>query len=204
MNESGGSRDIDGKASLTQIKHGLYCRPNKQCAWAEMLQMAYKALCVLSVLIPTWTAQMLWLFHYCDSFQLILDATEAINIKKLWYLGSTKVFTLWFFFLHWKHLRFALKCPKILVLCKSIQVLSGPGLRVKSQGLNWEWAGQKPAADQNTQWNYSINIFYLVHKETKSFFFFCSFMMGWASPTLLIMEQMNPNLTPGFTFMWTR
>lgn len=26
----------------------------------------------------------------------------------------------------------------------------GPGLQTQSQGLNWEWAGQKPAANQDT------------------------------------------------------
>lgn len=58
------------------------------------------------------------------------------------------------------------KSPQSL-FCNSIQVQLGPGLQTKSQGLNWEDRNQQPT---NTQWNYSIVKFYLVHKETKKLF----------------------------------
>lgn len=73
-------------------------------------------------------------------------------------------------------------CPLYLFF-NSIQVRSGPGLQDKESGV--KLGGQKPAADQHTQGNYSIVKFYLVHKETKKAFFPPQFVSS-ASPPLLI------------------
>lgn len=83
--------------------------------------------------------------------------------------------------------------------CKSIQVLLGPGLQTKSQGLNWERAGQTPAADQHTVKLQNHQIFIWFIKRQKAFF--CCFYGELSKPASSHYGRTNPNLTPGFTFM---
>lgn len=68
----------------------------------------------------------------------------------------------------------------------------GPGLQTQTQGLNWERAGQKPAADQtHSEITVSLDFIWFI-KEQKKLFFFLKLRVSLASQPLVIKVERIP------------